>query len=41
MACLADAQVHAALALAAAVAIGGNLSGADMMAWREAAAIRN
>jgi hypothetical protein len=33
-----DAQVHATLALAAAVAIGGNLSEADMMAWREAAA---
>ncbi len=31
MADLADAQVHTLLALTAAVAIGGNLSGADMM----------
>jgi hypothetical protein len=40
MADLADAEVHATLALAAVLGVSANLSGADMLAWRDVAATR-
>jgi hypothetical protein len=40
MADLAEAQVHATLALAAVLGISAGLSGADMAEWRKVAAIQ-
>ena len=40
MADLAEAQVHATLALAAVLGISAGIGGVDMMAWREVAATR-
>ena len=40
MADVAAAQVHATLALAAAIGLSADLGAADMMAWRDAAATR-